>query len=101
MNLDKNSRILEIGCGEGGNLLPFAEFGCNVSGIDISESKISNAKQFFEKRGGVGVEFTCGNFLEMLEDTEGFYIILIHDAIEHINPESKLDFFKNKDVFEI
>ena len=24
--------VLEIGCGEGGNLLPFAEMGCNVTG---------------------------------------------------------------------
>uniref|UniRef100_UPI0040272617 hypothetical protein n=1 Tax=Candidatus Cryptobacteroides bacterium TaxID=3085639 RepID=UPI0040272617 len=23
-DIDKNSRIMEIGCGEGGNLLPFA-----------------------------------------------------------------------------
>ena len=28
--------VLEIGCGEGGNLLPFAEMGCNVTGVDIA-----------------------------------------------------------------
>ena len=31
------SRILEIGCGEGGNLVPFARIGCRVTGIDLSE----------------------------------------------------------------
>jgi SAM-dependent methyltransferase len=98
-DFDKDSRILEIGCGEGGNLLPFAEVGCSVIGIDISESKISNAKQFFEKRGVVGAEFSCGNFLEMLEDTEGFDIILVHDVIEHIDPESKLEFFGRVKTF--
>ena len=36
-NLD---RVLEIGCGEGGNLVPFARMGCDVCGIDISEKKI-------------------------------------------------------------
>lgn len=39
-------RILEVGCGEGGNLLPFAEKGCNVFGCDISSNKIQNAIAF-------------------------------------------------------
>ena len=28
-------KVLEVGCGEGGNLLPFAEAGCRVMGVDI------------------------------------------------------------------
>jgi len=28
--LTPDTRVLEIGCGEGGNLLPFAEKGCNI-----------------------------------------------------------------------
>jgi 2-polyprenyl-3-methyl-5-hydroxy-6-metoxy-1,4-benzoquinol methylase len=40
--------VLEIGCGEGGNLLPFLEAGCNrIVGIDLSESKIGNARKFY------------------------------------------------------
>ncbi|MDY6300653.1 MAG: class I SAM-dependent methyltransferase [Bacteroidales bacterium] len=27
-------KILEVGCGEGGNLLPFAQRGCEVVGIE-------------------------------------------------------------------
>lgn len=37
------SRILEIGCGEGGNLVPFARIGCRVTGIDLSENRIRQA----------------------------------------------------------
>ena len=29
------NKVLEVGCGEGGNLLPFAELGCDTIGIDI------------------------------------------------------------------
>ena len=29
--------VLEIGCGEGGNLQPFLDLGCKVTGIDICE----------------------------------------------------------------
>ena len=45
--IDKNSRIMEIGCGEGGNLLPFAKMGCFVAGLDLAPGKIDNARKFF------------------------------------------------------
>ena len=32
--------ILEIGCGDGGNLLPFTELGCNTTGVDLSAGRI-------------------------------------------------------------
>ena len=39
-DLSPGNIVLEIGCGEGGNLVPFAEEGCQVYGIDISAGKI-------------------------------------------------------------
>lgn len=36
-------KVLEVGCGEGGNLLPFAESGCEVVGVDIARSRIEQA----------------------------------------------------------
>ena len=61
-SVESHSRILEIGCGEGGNLLPFAELGCYVTGLDLAPNKIENAKAFFAKRGAEG-DFRCSNFL--------------------------------------
>ena len=46
--LQKGIKVLEIGCGEGGNLLPFAQLGCEITGIDITPSRIEQAKQFFK-----------------------------------------------------
>ena len=44
------SRILEIGCGEGGNLVPFARIGCRVTGIDLSENRIRQAASSSRKK---------------------------------------------------
>ena len=30
------NKVLEVGCGEGRNLLPFAELGCDVIEVDIA-----------------------------------------------------------------
>ena len=42
--LTSKSRVLEVGCGEGGNLVPFAQLGCRVTGIDIAECRRLNDK---------------------------------------------------------
>lgn len=44
-------KVLEIGCGEGGNLLPFLERGCMVTGIDQDRTRIQQATQFITERG--------------------------------------------------
>ena len=50
ITLTPATRVLEIGCGEGGNLLPFAEKGCKVTGIDICQKRIEEAQDFFTER---------------------------------------------------
>ena len=39
------NKVLEVGCGEGGNLLPFAELGCDVIGIDRTSSSLKGKKE--------------------------------------------------------
>ena len=96
-NLSAKTRVLEIGCGEGGNLLPFAEFGCEVMGIDISKTRIEQAQEFFEYYNASG-KFICQNFItadKPQSDDDRFDIILIHDVIEHIEPDFKHEFVSN------
>lgn len=93
MKIEPDCRVMEIGCGEGGNLLPFAEIGCEVYGIDISIGKIANARKFFEEKG-VNGEFICSDFIRCdIGPHIGRYdIIIMHDVIEHIGPEDKEEF---------
>ena len=88
--------VLEIGCGEGGNLVPFAEIGCKVCGIDISTGKIDNAIRFFREKGLDG-EFICSDFIRYdIEVHIGRYdVIIMHDVIEHVEPEDKDAFMSN------
>lgn len=44
-------RVLEVGCGEGGNLLPFARRACRVTGVDMSELRIRQAQTYFREEG--------------------------------------------------
>lgn len=94
ITLGKGTRILEIGCGEGGNLLPFAESDCLVTGIDLDANRIAQAQAFFSQAGMNGT-FFCLNFLQakapLMNDIH-YDIILIHDVIEHILPEQKHNF---------
>ena len=91
--LANTGRVLEIGCGEGGNLLPFADMGIDVVGIDISKGKIDAAARFFAEDGRNGA-FICSDFLAMdLTEHIGRYdVIILHDVIEHIASESKAGF---------
>lgn len=96
-----HSRILEIGCGEGGNLLPFSQMGCYVMGIDISKTRINQAKQFFEEEK-LAAHFHCQDFITTKKpicEEERFDIILVHDVIEHIEPNKKEEFLFNIKLF--
>lgn len=82
--ISKEKTVLEIGCGEGGNLLPFAELGCLVVGLDAYSVRIDQAQMFFPPE--YKAEFFTANFFETKPPDENhkYDIILIHDVIEHI-----------------
>lgn len=81
-------RILEVGCGEGGNLLPFSKIGCNVTGIDIASSRIEEAKRFFTEKQVKG-RFIAEDFFKLTDFECQYDIILCHDVLEHINDKEK------------
>lgn len=80
--------VMEIGCGEGGNLLPFARKGCRVFGVDLSEGKIRDAVQFFGEEGAEG-NFVASDIFLMKELEGRFSLILCHDVVEHISDKEE------------
>ena len=70
------NKVLEVGCGEGGNLLPFAELGCDVIGIDIAASRIEQAQNFFITKRQKGTFIASDIFL--LKDLQKHFPLILH-----------------------
>ena len=81
-------KVLEVGCGEGGNLLPFAKAGCRVMGVDIDAMRIEQARTFFTQRHQQG-QFIATDIFQLEDKATNFPLILLHDVIEHIRDKER------------
>ena len=67
-------KVLEVGCGEGGNLLPFAKAGCRVMGVDIDAMRIEQARTFFAQRHQQG-QFIATDIFQLKDKATNFPLI--------------------------
>lgn len=84
---DKNVKIIDIGCGNGGFVYWLSELGYkNVEGIDMSGEQIEIA-------GKLGIKnVQQADIKKFLKNKREFYdIIFARDVIEHFNKEEILD----------
>ncbi len=81
--VDGGTRVLEVGCGDGGNLVPFARMGCEVTGVDLAKSRIEDARRFFQEEG-LDASFIATDVFLLTELHNKFDVIVCHDVIEHI-----------------
>ena len=90
--IDENTSVLEIGCGQGGNLLPFLEAGCKCTGMDIDKNKILAGMDFFKKRSDSdNIELFYANIYELdPQHYTQFDIIILRDVIEHLPDHQQL-----------
>lgn len=96
MRIDSNTRVLEIGCGEGGNLRPFLDIGCKCVGIDLSEGKIENAKAFFEDhKQKENIDFIAEDIYK-IDNLGEFDLVFARDVLEHIHGQEKFMHFIKK-----
>ncbi len=88
VDVSASTRVLEIGCGEGGVLIPFQELGMQVVGVDLDEYRIGNALRLNAEAVASGqAKFLYQNVYEesFLEAYRGsFDLIILKDTIEHI-----------------
>ena len=78
--------VLEIGCGEAGNLMPFADMGCRCVGIDYSERKIEQAKKNYARHpNSENIRLVCSDIYDSTENFGTFDLVIVRDVIEHIH----------------
>jgi len=76
------TRILEVGCGEGGNLtnllrrdLPHS----SVVGVDLFEQKVA-----FASKADIPAIFVCGDALDLPFKDSAFDLVLCRDVLHHV-----------------
>jgi len=91
MAIDASTRVLEIGCGDGGNMVPFLKRGCPTVGIDLNSKSIANAKAFMaEIMPDAPIELILQDIYEVDAEKLGtFDLIIMRDVIEHIHNQEK------------
>lgn len=85
------STILEVGCGEGGNLTPFLDLGCRVVGIDIMKDQIALARRYFSGHPNESnLTLIDQDIYQVHPGTlPAFNVIFLRDVIEHIPDQER------------
>lgn len=87
-------QILEIGCGEGGNLKPFLEKECIVTGVDLAENKIQLARSVFSGHPNeINLILHCQDIYDFKSLNRKYDIVMMRDVIEHIHHQEKFMVF--------
>jgi len=99
-SIGKDVNVFEVGCGEGGVLLPFYERGCYCLGVDLDGIRIDLANDFLKEEIASGkMEFMCKNIFDadFLARFEGYFdVIILKDVIEHIPDQQSFVIYLKK-----
>lgn len=93
IELNAGHTVMEIGCGEGGVLIPFMEQGMAVVGVDLNEHRIKQAIALNQAQVKSGqATFLYQNVYEesfRVAHQGAYDLILLKDTIEHIPDQEK------------
>lgn len=84
------ARILELGCGSGGNLIPIAlrHPQSRVVGVDISGVQIDEGRKYIDRLGADNISLIEADLLELGPDFQGeFDYIIAHGVYSWVPPD--------------
>ena len=84
--IERNDKILDVGCGDGVFSIELAKRGYDIVGMDLSANSINYAK-YFSKRSEVKIDFLVGDACHFPFANESFDIILCSEVLEHIKDD--------------
>lgn len=83
-------KILDIGCALGSNLIPFADIGCEVYGIDVHSEIAGNAKKVMDARGYNKAEFREGSNRTIPFPDDHFDLMLSVNTLHYESSEEDM-----------
>jgi 2-polyprenyl-3-methyl-5-hydroxy-6-metoxy-1,4-benzoquinol methylase len=79
----QGARVLDIGCGDAGVPIAFAERGAHAAGIEVSETSVERGRLRAQEHG-VGIDLRQG-FAEELPWADGsFDLVVLDNVLEHV-----------------
>ncbi len=91
--VDSTTKVLEIGCGEGGVLVPFMDKGATCVGVDLDRKRIDIANEYLSSYIDKGLaKILYKNVFDddfVAEYSGVFDIIILKDVIEHIHDQEQ------------
>lgn len=84
----KRKKIVDIGCGNGRNLIPFAKKGFNCEGVDFSKDMVKFAKSRFKKLG-LKCNFHVLNMNKLPFKDHNFDYIICVASFHHLDKKNQ------------
>ncbi len=94
LELHKNDRVLDLGCGPGLYATYLAKKGMKVTGVDFSKNSIEYAIQDAQ-RNALSIVYRCQDYLEIDDATEFDVALLIYGDLCALDPDSRTRLFAN------
>lgn len=87
--------VLDLACGTGNTIIPFARKGCRAIGMDLSPGMISRAREK-SREMGLDIEYHIGDMREFLLERPVELVTCFHDGLNYLTEPDHLEtVFKN------
>jgi len=87
-----DTKVMDIGCAEGGILCAFADVGVKGLGLEISKDRLSFAKEHIQNHRLDKIRYIIADFFHtpIKKDHSEFDIILLRDVLEHLSDKNQV-----------
>lgn len=88
--ISSNTKVLDVGCGFGNNLLPFLVLGCRCAGVEVSQDIASLTQDILHQRGFKEVVIKKGNNRNLPFEDNHFDLIISNNVLHYEKNEENI-----------